>query len=189
MTEEGPFTIFATSVLCGKEIVGVSICRNRISERNIRGFEIVKIIIGSDHAGFELKETCKGFLEDSGEHGVLDAGVFSRASSDYPQIAHKVARAVADGHYERGVLICGTGIGMSIVANRYKGVRAALCHNLYAARMSRLHNDANVLTMGERVLGEGLALDILDVFLKTAFEGGRHQARLDQIDGRGGEPV
>lgn len=154
-----------------------------------RGSRIVKIIIGSDHAGFELKETCKGFLEDSGEHGVLDAGVFSRASSDYPQIAHKVARAVADGHYERGVLICGSGIGMSIVANRYKGVRAALCHNLYAARMSRLHNDANVLTMGERVLGEGLALDILDVFLKTAFEGGRHQARLNQIDERGGEPV
>ena len=149
----------------------------------------MKIIIGSDHAGFELKETCKGFLEDSGEHGLLDVGVFTRASSDYPQIAHKVARAVADGEYERGVLICGSGIGMSIVANRYKGVRAALCHNLYAARMSRLHNDANVLTMGERVLGVGLALDILDVFLKTAFEGGRHQARLDQIDERGGEPA
>jgi ribose 5-phosphate isomerase B len=145
----------------------------------------MKIIMGSDHAGFELKEACKAFLENSGEYGVLDVGVFSRASSDYPQIAHKVARAVADREYERGVLICGSGIGMSIVANRYKGVRAALCYNLYAARMSRLHNDANVLTIGERVLGEGLALEILDVFLRTAFEGGRHKDRVDQIDGGG----
>lgn len=145
----------------------------------------MKIIMGSDHAGFELKEACKAFLEDSEEYGVLDVGVFSRASSDYPQIAHRVAKAVAEREYERGILICGSGIGMSIVANRYKGVRAALCYNLYAARMSRLHNDANVLTMGERVLGVGLALEILDVFMRTAFEGGRHKDRVDQIDGGG----
>jgi ribose 5-phosphate isomerase B len=189
LTEQGPLAIVAASVLWGTKSLGVTIDFHRIFGKCRRGFEIVKIIIGSDHAGFELKETCKGFLEDSGQHELLDVGVFSRASSDYPQIAHKVARAVADGDYERGLLICGSGIGMSIVANRYKGVRAALCHNLWAARMSRLHNDANLLTMGERVLGQGLALDILDVFLKTAFEGGRHQARLDQIEARGGEPV
>ncbi|MGD2126085.1 MAG: ribose 5-phosphate isomerase B [Desulfobacteraceae bacterium] len=145
----------------------------------------MNIIIGSDHAGFDLKEVCRSFLEHSGEYGVTDAGVFSRESSDYPKIAHKVAQSIVKGGYDRGVLICGSGIGMSMVANRYKGVRAALCHNLYSARMSRLHNDANILTMGERIMGVGLALDILDLFLKTEFEGGRHKSRVDQIDGRG----
>ena len=143
----------------------------------------MSIVIGSDHAGFALKEACRAFLEKTGAYQVTDVGVFSSESFDYPKIAHKVARAVSRGEYNRGVLICGSGIGMSIVANRYKGVRAAVCDNLYSARMSRLHNNANVLAMGGRILGEGLALEILDVFLKTEFEGGRHQARVEQIEG------
>jgi ribose 5-phosphate isomerase B len=142
----------------------------------------MKIILGSDHAGFGLKEACKRFLENSGVHQVHDAGVISRESSDYPKTAHKVAQAVSRGEYDRGVLICGSGLGMSMTANRHRGVRAALCHNLYSARLSRLHNDANILAMGERVLGEGLALEILDVFLNTEFEGDRHKRRIDQID-------
>jgi len=142
----------------------------------------MKIILGSDHAGFGLKEACKRFLENAGVHQVHDAGVFGRSSSDYPAIAHKVARAVSRQEYDRGILICGSGLGMSMAANRHRGVRAALCHNLYSARLSRLHNDANILAMGERVLGEGLALEILDVFLNTEFEGGRHKRRVDQMD-------
>lgn len=142
----------------------------------------MKIIIGSDHAGFDLKQECRAFLEKLGNHDVTDAGVFSRESADYPKIAHRVAEAVANGEHLRGILICGSGIGMSIAANRHRGVRAALCHNIYMARMSRLHNDANILAMGGRVIGPGLALDILDVFLNTEFEGGRHRLRLDQID-------
>jgi len=145
----------------------------------------MNIIIGSDHAGYDLKEACKAFLEGSQEHTVTDVGVFGRESSDYPKIAHKVAQGVSKGDYHRGILVCGSGIGMSIVANRYKGVRAALCQGLYAAKMSRMHNDANILTMGERIVGEGLALEMVDLFLKTPFEGGRHQSRVDQIDGGG----
>ena len=109
-------------------------------------------------------------------------GVYNRESADYPVTAHQVAQAVANGEYARGILICGSGVGMSMVANRYRGVRAALCHSIYLARMSRLHNDANILAMGERVVGVGLALDIVDAFLNTEFEGGRHQKRLDMIN-------
>lgn len=140
------------------------------------------IIIGSDHAGYDMKEECRLFLEDLSGYNVMDAGVHSRESSDYPNIAKKVAEAITNGEYSRGILICGSGIGMSIAANRYKGVRAALCHNLYLARMSRQHNDANILVMGGRVIGAGLALEMIEVFLKTEFEGGRHQRRLDLID-------
>ena len=140
------------------------------------------IIIGSDHGGFDLKESCKANLESDPDYVVTDIGVFSPDSSDYPEVAHKVAQGVAEGKYTRGILICGTGLGMSIVANRYKGVRAALCHNLFTARMSRLHNDANIMVMGGRVIGVGLALEMMELFLKTPFEGGRHQRRLDQID-------
>jgi ribose 5-phosphate isomerase B len=143
------------------------------------------IVIGSDHAGFPLKEACKAFLEKNDGYKVEDMGVYNTQSFDYPKIAHKVARAVAEGTYSRGILICGSGIGMSMVANRYKGVRAALCDNLYSTRMCRLHNDANILTMGGRVLGVGLALEILDLFLRTDFEGGRHKSRIDQIDAGG----
>jgi ribose 5-phosphate isomerase B len=142
----------------------------------------MEIILGSDHAGFDLKEACKAHLERVPDYSVTDSGVFSRDSTDYPKVAHKLSQAVAGGQYNFGILICGTGLGMSIVANRHKGVRAALCHNLYTARMSRLHNDANVLAMGGRVIGEGLALEMVDLFLSTPFEGGRHQSRLDQID-------
>ncbi|HBF43411.1 MAG TPA: ribose 5-phosphate isomerase B [Desulfobacteraceae bacterium] len=140
------------------------------------------IIVGSDHGGYDLKEACKAHLEACSDHTVTDIGVFSRDSADYPKIAHKLAREVAKGNYRRGILICGTGLGMSIVANRYKGVRAAVCHNLYTARMSRQHNDANILAMGGRVIGTGLALEMVDIFLETVFEKGRHQKRLEQID-------
>lgn len=140
------------------------------------------IIIGSDHGGFDLKESCKDYLESDPDYVVTDIGVFSPNPSDYPEVAHKVAQGVAEGKYTRGILICGTGLGMSIVANRYKGVRAALCYNLFTARMSRLHNNANILVMGGRVIGVGLALEMMELFLKTPFEGGRHQRRLDQID-------
>ena len=143
---------------------------------------MMSIVIGADHAGFPLKEDCKAFMQKDAEYQVEDMGVYNTQSYDYPKIAHKLAKAVSEGHYSRGILICGSGIGMSMVANRYKGVRAALCDNLYSARMCRLHNDANILTMGGRVLGVGLALEILDLFLKTEFEGGRHKTRVDQID-------
>jgi ribose 5-phosphate isomerase B len=142
----------------------------------------MKVIIGSDHAGFDLKEKCKSHLMNLDGFTINDIGVFNKNSADYPKVAHKLARAIAGGEYSRGILICGSGIGMSMVANRYKGVRAALCHNLYLARMARMHNDANVLVMGERVIGWGLALEMLDIFMKTSFEHGRHQLRLDQID-------
>ena len=142
----------------------------------------MNIIIGSDHAGFGLKEECRVFLEENTTHRINDIGVYDRNSFDYPRIAHKVAGKVADREYDRGILICGTGIGMSIVANRYKSVRAALCHNIYTASMCRLHNDANILVMGDRVIGVGLALEVLDMFLKTEFEGGRHQNRLDMFE-------
>ncbi|MFC1867243.1 ribose 5-phosphate isomerase B [Thermodesulfobacteriota bacterium] len=140
------------------------------------------VIIGSDHAGYGMKEECKLFLEKETGHKVMDVGVFSRQSSDYPDIAGKVAKAIADGDYVRGILICGSGIGMSIAANRHRGVRAALCHNLYLARMSRQHNDANILVMGGRVIGAGLALEMVEIFLGTEFEGGRHKKRIDLID-------
>ena len=142
----------------------------------------MRIAIGSDHAGFDLKKICRAYLEKKAGYNLTDMGVFSRRSSDYPKIAHKVAGAVAQGEYDRGILICGSGIGMSMVANRHKGVRAALCHNIFSAKMSRRHNDANILTMGERVLGVDLALEILDVFMSTKFEGGRHRRRIEQID-------
>ncbi|MBN1277307.1 MAG: ribose 5-phosphate isomerase B [Deltaproteobacteria bacterium] len=140
------------------------------------------IILGSDHGGFDLKEACKSHLETLQIYRVKDIGVFSLDSSDYPEVAHRVARAIAGGEYACGILVCGTGLGMSIVANRYKGVRAALCHNLYTARMSRLHNDANILVMGGRVIGAGLALEMVDIFLTVPFEGGRHIKRINQID-------
>ena len=140
------------------------------------------IVIGSDHGGFDLKETCKVALDTYQGYRVTDIGVFNRESSDYPKIAHQLAQAVSRGEYRRGILICGSGLGMSMVANRYNGIRAALCHNLYAARMSRLHIDANVLAMGGRVTGVDLSLEILKVFLNTEFEGGRHQRRVDRID-------
>jgi ribose 5-phosphate isomerase B len=140
------------------------------------------IIIGSDHAGFDLKEDIKRFLSKKGNYIVKDMGAFSDDPVDYPIIAHQVAKNIAENKFSRGVLICGSGIGMSIVANRYRNVRAALCHDLYTVRLSRKHNDANILVLGGRVLGLDLALRMVDLFLSTDFEGGRHQRRLEEID-------
>jgi ribose 5-phosphate isomerase B len=143
---------------------------------------MMKVIIGSDHAGYDLKEEVKRYLMAKGEYSVKDIGVFNREPVDYPPIAHELAKCISEGKFRRGILICGSGIGMSIVANRYRNVRAALCHNLYTVGMSRRHNDANVLVMGARVLGVGLVLEMVELFLATEFEGGRHLRRIMQID-------
>lgn len=140
----------------------------------------MKIAVGADHAGFPLKEKIKEFLEKKG-YEVLDMGTYSTESVHYPNFAEKVARAVQKGEADRGILICGTGIGMSITANKFKGIRAALCTNEYMARMSRRHNDANVLCLGERVLGVELALSIVEAWLEEEFEGGRHEVRVKLI--------
>jgi ribose 5-phosphate isomerase B len=138
------------------------------------------VALGADHAGFELKEALKSWLIERGCQ-VLDFGAHSTESVDYPDYAAQVAGAVADRKVERGVLICGTGIGMSMVANKVPGVRAAVCPDLYTARMSREHNDANVLALGARLLGHDAAIEILALWLDTAFAGGRHQRRVDKI--------
>jgi len=142
----------------------------------------MKLAIGADHGGFELKEEVLKFLKTIKDIEVADYGVAGRDSVDYPDYGRKVSEAVSLGIVDRGILICGTGIGMSIVANRYPKVRAALCHDHFTARMSRLHNDANVLVMGERVIGKGVALELVKTWLETEFEGGgRHQLRLNKI--------
>ncbi len=140
----------------------------------------MRIALGADHAGFPLKEKVKGFLLEKG-HEVMDMGTLSEESTHYPLFAREVALAVQRGEADRGILICGTGIGMSITANKFRGVRAALCLNEYMARMSRKHNDANVLCLGDRVLGVDLALSIVSVWLETPFEGGRHRERVELI--------
>lgn len=139
------------------------------------------IVIGCDHAAFDLKEILKAHLIKEGWR-VEDMGAFSTASVDYPAIGRQVASRVAGGEYDRGVLLCGTGLGMSMVANRFAHVRAALCHDIFSAVMSRKHNDCNILVMGGRVLGDVLALEILKAWMETPFEGGRHQRRLDMFD-------
>jgi ribose 5-phosphate isomerase B len=139
-----------------------------------------KIIIGADHAGFPLKETVKPLLTQMGFE-VTDAGTDSERSVDYPDFAIRVAEAVATGRYPRGILICGSGVGMSIVANRFPGVRAALCLDEETARLSRMHNDANVLVLAGRKTDAATTHAIIRVWLTTPFEGGRHQARLDKI--------
>jgi ribose 5-phosphate isomerase B len=139
------------------------------------------MVIGSDHAGYELKERIKAFLKTK-QIIAEDIGCFDASPVDYSDYALKVAAAVSSGLYGRGVLICGTGIGMSIAANRFPQTRAALCHNVFTAEASRRHNNANILVLGARVLEEEEALHILDVWLETPFEGGRHQKRLDKIE-------
>lgn len=141
----------------------------------------MKLAIGADHGGFVLKQEVVNYLQTVKSVEVSDFGTATKDSVDYPDYGKKVAEAVSNGAADRGILICGTGIGMSIVANRYPKVRAALCHDHFTARMSRLHNDANVLVMGERVIGKGVALEIVQTWLETEFEGGRHQLRLDKI--------
>jgi len=140
----------------------------------------MKIAIGCDHAGFELKEDLKAYLRERGIEA-LDLGTRDGAPVDYPEIGMAVAEKVSTGAVPRGILICGTGIGMSMVANRFRGVRATLCHDLYTARMSREHNDSNVLVLGGRLLGKGIAREILSIWLDTGFLGGNHRRRLDQI--------
>ena len=140
----------------------------------------MKIAIGADHGGFQLKEAIKAWLLERG-HDVEDKGTHDEASCDYPDYGRAVALEVARETVDRGILVCGTGIGISMSANKVKGVRAALCSDTFSARMSRLHNDANVLAMGQRVIGAGLALDIVEIWLDTPFEGGRHAGRVEKI--------
>jgi len=139
----------------------------------------VKIAIGSDHAGYELKEQVKGSL--AGLHEVTDVGTDSTDSVDYPDFALSVARLVAERTVERGILLCGTGIGMSVAANKVKGIRAALAFDLYTAMQSRRHLDANILVLGAGVTGRALALEIVAKWLETPFEGGRHARRIEKI--------
>lgn len=143
--------------------------------------ENLKVAIGSDHGGFRYKENIIDYLK-SRNIEYVDVGTHTPESCDYPEIARNVAEKVISGEVNRGILICGTGIGMSLAANKVHGIRAALCGDTYSARVSRAHNNANVLCLGERVIGEHLALDIVDIWLKTGFEGGRHKRRVDMIE-------
>jgi ribose 5-phosphate isomerase B len=140
----------------------------------------VRIAIGADHAGFPLKQHLKATLQRLG-HSVDDHGTHSEESTDYPSICFSVARAVVDGHAERGIVLGGSGQGEQIAANKVPGIRAALCNDLFTARLAREHNDANVLSMGGRIVANGLAEEIVTLWLKTPFAGGRHQRRIDQI--------
>ena len=140
----------------------------------------MRVVIGSDHAGFDLKQHLIGTLKELG-HEIEDLGTHSTDPVDYPPICAAVARCVAEGQAERGVVLGGSGQGEQISANKVHGIRAALCNDLYAARFSRLHNDANVISMGGRVVGTGLADEILEVWLATEFQGGRHVPRINQI--------
>lgn len=141
----------------------------------------MKIGIGSDHGGFDLKETIIEFLKEQ-EIDYVDYGTYSKDSVDYPDFGEKVGRAVVAGEVDRGIVICGTGIGISIAANKVQGVRCALCSDCFSARMSREHNDANVLALGGRVLGVELALEIVRTYLSNDFEGGRHALRVKKLD-------
>jgi ribose 5-phosphate isomerase B len=141
----------------------------------------LKVAIGSDHGGFRYKESIIDYLKVR-DIEYIDVGTYTPESCDYPEIARKVAELVTSGKVDRGILVCGTGIGVSIAANKVHGIRAALCSDTYSARVSRAHNNANVLCIGERVIGEHLALDITDIWLKTGFEGGRHKRRVDMIE-------
>ena len=140
----------------------------------------MKHMIGSDHGGFELKEEVKKYLESLG-HEVIDVGTYTPDSCDYPDIAKAGCEKITSGECERGILICGTGIGISMAANKIRGIRAACCSDTYSARYTRLHNDANVLCFGGRVVGGGLACELVDAYLSVEFEGGRHQRRVDKI--------
>ncbi len=137
----------------------------------------MNISLGCDHGGFLLKKEVEQFLVNEG-HEIYDVGCYSEESVDYPEIADKVCKELIEGRSAYGILICGTGIGMSIAANRYRQIRAALCHEPFTARMSREHNDSNVLCLGARVLGAGIVLDIVKIWLETEFAGGRHLRRI-----------
>ncbi|AKA71050.1 ribose 5-phosphate isomerase B [Clostridium scatologenes] len=140
----------------------------------------MKIAFGSDHAGLPLKKEIISHLEGKGIQ-IEDFGTYTESSCDYPEFALKVAEEVAAKNFDFGILVCGTGIGISIAANKVPGIRAAVCGDTFSAHACRQHNDANILALGQRVVGLGLALDIVDIFLDTKFEGGRHQTRIDKI--------
>ena len=140
----------------------------------------MKIAVGCDHGGLDLKDIVKSVLKDLG-HEIDDQGCNSSESVDYPNFARAVSSLVRNGECERGILICGTGIGMSMAANRIPGIRAALCHEMFSAMMSREHNDANILCLGARVIGQGLAAEVVRTWMTTDFAGGRHQRRIDMF--------
>lgn len=140
----------------------------------------MKIAIGCDHGGLEHKNAIAEHLKGGG-YEVADFGIYENVSVDYPDIALKVTGAVTSGECELGILVCGTGIGMSMAANKVKGIRAAACSEHFSAKYTRLHNNANVLCLGGRVIGVGTAIELADIFVKTEFEGGRHQRRIDKI--------
>ena len=142
------------------------------------------VIIGCDHAAYGLKDEIVAFLKEKGIE-VEDVGTNGPASVDYPDFGIQVASAVASNRFQRGILICGTGLGMSMTANKFAKIRAALCTDLFSAAMSRKHNDANILVLGARVTGPGLALEIVNTWLETDFEGGRHQTRIDKFSNLG----
>ena len=139
-----------------------------------------KIVIGWDHGGLELKNDIIKQLESRGFE-VTDVGTYTSASCNYPDYARALCEKIQNGEFELGILVCGTGIGMSMAANKHNGIRAACCSDTFSARMTRMHNNANVLCLGGRVVGAGLAIDMVDLFVDTEFEGGRHQARVDMI--------
>lgn len=140
----------------------------------------MKIGIGSDHGGFALKEELKAFMEEKGLD-IVDFGTNNTESVDYPDYGEAVAKAVANNEVDRGVVICGTGIGISLAANKVKGIRCALCGDVYSAKMSRAHNNANMIALGGRVVGVDLAKEILDAYLNSEFQAGRHERRVDKI--------
>ncbi len=142
----------------------------------------MRILTACDHGGYLLKQMLIQHLHHLGGYQVIDLGVHQLQSANYPDYAHRLCQALLAGDGDRGLLLCGTGIGVSITANRYPGIRAALCHDEYTARMSRQHNDANVLVLGGRTTGPSVAEAMVTLWLQTPFEGGRHQQRLDQID-------
>ena len=138
------------------------------------------LALGSDHGGFELKQEIIKHLEKKGIE-YKDFGCYTPESIDYPVIAKQVAKAVANGEYERGILVCGTGVGISIAANKVKGIRAACCDDHFSVKYTRLHNDANILCLGGRVVGPGVVCELVDLFVETEFEGGRHARRVSLI--------
>ena len=140
----------------------------------------MKIAVACDHGGLALKNVLLEYLKKNG-YEIMDFGTCTAESCDYPDFVLPAAEAVASGEYERGILVCSTGIGVSIAANKVKGIRCAHCHDTYSAKYTRLHNDANMLAFGQKIIGDGLMLEIVETFLNTEFEGGRHQRRIDKI--------
>lgn len=141
----------------------------------------MKIVLASDHAGYRLKSELVEYVKELG-HEVLDVGTYSEDSCDYPDFARAAATKIKDGQADLGILVCGTGLGMSIAANKIRGIRAVTCSDTFSAHSAREHNDANVLCLGGRVVGSGLARDIVKVFLESSFQGGRHKRRVDKIE-------